>query len=704
MIGLNFAYQDEAKDFAEVVSERIRKRKMRTQQQSTTNKNPPSNINDEKDQTTIKNLTSKGNAEKDQKRLSNQESKKANAKAPRPVKNAFSFFKSKSPTKLRISTDDIGGPANFVHVDGVRHTSKGFEKVSDVVDDVVDETEKKVSKFLQVAGLSTKVLEDSARREEIYDFVEKFDVLYEIDEMEKHSKVSKAVEQQKRGAGQKPKPDQNRTQSASFPPDFQKKNPQRKVSDPTRPNSSRYKDPRPPPSSSSYRPPPPIPPTGESLERNNSIIKRSPPPVPGESEFELQKNRKEIQMITNTNVSQKRRSPPPIPLKENKLLSEKTDQSFPGISGHSFQHAEAEPVSLPVKRLPPPIPKKEIQSTQQSPQTVESEENDLPPPRPEKLKESIPKYLKPADDFSAQNSEAEYTNYHNQNRRNVPQVSKKDSSLHKEKSGFSLPKNDIRRPQKENSVTGSEDSEYSNVETKRKPPQIPKIKSSPTVSTSTLETEETYPLLQQQQQHQKQQAQLPIPIPPRNRSPSPVSIKPPKTGLDSLKGNSSPGKHVPSRANALPPKPTPTPKSNGVSNQAVKNEAHFKKPIDEVDNNLVGKPPPPPPPPMIPTPAPPSFINKTSSAPSVLNASPKTNFGKENMLEEIRLKGGLKGAGLKKVEAAEEKPQPDDGGSLASVLQLALRSIQNANVMSDDDDDNDDDDDRQGYDSTDSWD
>ena len=702
MIGLNFADQDEAEDFKEVVLERIRKRKMRMQQQKqsknpgikTSNKNPPS----------------EENTKKEIKKGLNLESKNETEKTAKVAKSEFSFFKSKSSTKRGISKVDIGGPANFVHVDGVRHTRKGFEKVD-------ANTDEKVSKFLELAGLNDGVLEDSAQREEIYNFVDQFDVLYEIEELEKHSKP-KAPEQKKERQLKAEPPPQNRSQSEQFPSNVQISLPSRKTSLPTKGNfeksRSRYKDPLPPPTSTVHRLPPPIPPkdslmesSTQSLEKNNSSIRRMPPPVPRETETCYQLNDHDIGMRTNT-IGLKKRLPPPIPAEETKMPPDKNVQIFQNSKSNSstqlFQKAVPEPASVSARRLPPPIPKKEMiqhfsTNAQSSVALTESSDNvkkpnqfmansskripspvfsgyeeyseerntqekkSIPPSKPVNLRPTIPekRFLKPVTNLLAKNDEPEYKNVHNRHKRNAPsQDPKKECSLPTEQTDLRIREND-ERPQEE-------EPEYRNIHAKRKPPQIPKIESFPNLLPSRREIEVAdAPPPPPQQQQQKY-----LPFPPRNasRSPSPISMKRTVAEIESKPSSENP------------------------------------RMKDDKQNGFAPTPPPPPPPPLTSVPpTPPSFANKESSVskgPAALsNSSSKPVFGKENLLEAIRLKGGLKGAGLKKVEAAEDKSAsasvPD--GSLTSVLQLALNLIKNANEMSDQSDVEDED-----FDSADSWD
>ena len=115
-------------------------------------------------------------------------------------------------------------------------------------------------------------------------------------------------------------------------------------------------------------------------------------------------------------------------------------------------------------------------------------------------------------------------------------------------------------------------------------------------------------------------------------------------------------------------------------------------------------PPGPPPPPVttvgLPPPPPPSFA---TTALSIFDQKTKTTtktkmFGKDNLLEEIRNKGGVNGAGLKRTESTKPVSGLKESGTLSSVLEKALITIQNANRISDQSDNED-----QGWESTDSW-
>jgi hypothetical protein len=81
---------------------------------------------------------------------------------------------------------------------------------------------------------------------------------------------------------------------------------------------------------------------------------------------------------------------------------------------------------------------------------------------------------------------------------------------------------------------------------------------------------------------------------------------------------------------------------------------------------------------------------------SVTNTQKKKVFGKENLLEEIRQKGGTMGAGLRKLqsERAQDKQAMTckNDGSLTFILQNALDVIHSATRFSDNDEEDDDDD------------
>ena len=165
-----------------------------------------------------------------------------------------------------------------------------------------------------------------------------------------------------------------------------------------------------------------------------------------------------------------------------------------------------------------------------------------------------------------------------------------------------------------------------------------------------------------------------------------VSRKPPP--IPGLENNSKPPdvprarREVPLPANPLP-SPPPTPPED---------------PEECLKGMAILPPLCPPCPPPAPAPCAPSIpkpITQPAQQNSVINTQKKKVFGKDNLLEEIRQKGGTMGAGLRKLKetGCEQKQEvaSKNDGSLTSILQNALDVIHSASNFSDQsDNDNDD--------------
>ena len=95
-----------------------------------------------------------------------------------PMEKKKAKKKAKKADRPRITKADIGMPTNFMHVKGVKSSQAGLEMVDNTSN--VDEA---VRELLSVSGLDASVLRDPQKKKEIYNFVEKNEVVPVVKKM-----------------------------------------------------------------------------------------------------------------------------------------------------------------------------------------------------------------------------------------------------------------------------------------------------------------------------------------------------------------------------------------------------------------------------------------------------------------------------------------------------------------------------------------